>query len=234
MMAGEDSRMQILEMIDSGKITAEEGLRLLESLGDEAKPLLEDETGAGLPDTPARDEAGNLGAPASAHGDLAGQAQLNPEPPADTPPLPDMSGLRRLWVIPLWTGVGVTLAGSLLMYLALRTSGVGFWLGCASLPLVLGLVVLVLAWQSRTARWLYLHIEQRSGEYPQEITFGLPVPLRLSGWLLRTFGSRIPGMQGATLDSLLLALEHSTSPEKPFYVEVEDDEDGERVQILIG
>jgi hypothetical protein len=94
-------------------------------------------------------------------------------------------------------------------------------------------LTLVLAWQSRSARWLHLRVQQRPGEWPRTIAFSFPLPLRISSWFMRIFQPYIPGMQGVSIDEMLSALETSTSSEEPLTIEVEED-DGERVQIFIG
>ncbi len=41
-------------------------------------------------------------------------------------------------------------------------------------------------------------------------------------------------LEKTSLDEVILALENNTSPDKPFYVEIQDDEAEERVQVFIG
>jgi hypothetical protein len=95
-------------------------------------------------------------------------------------------------------------------------------------------VLIVMSWGSRTARWLHVRVRQRPGEWPQNIAFSFPIPLRMTAWFLRVFGDFIPGLHGTSVDELIVALGDSTSPENPLYIEVEDDEDGERVEVFIG
>jgi hypothetical protein len=53
-------------------------------------------------------------------------------------------------------------------------------------------------------------------------------------WFVRTFKTRIPPLQEPSVDELLRALEENTSPDNPLYIEVDEGEHGERVQIFIG
>ena len=121
------------------------------------------------------------------------------------------------------------------MFWAQQATGMSFWFFCAGIPFTLGIVLMVLAWQSRSARWLHLRVRQRSGEWPKNFTLSFPLPLRFSAWFMRTFRHRIPGMDDTSVDinAVMAALENSTSPDNPLYVEVEE-EDGERVEIYIG
>jgi hypothetical protein len=108
-------------------------------------------------------------------------------------------------------------------------------LACAWLPFLLGVAVMALAWSSRTSRWLHLriHQKQKPGEWPQKITLSFPLPLRLTTWALRTFGRYFPQLKNSGVDELILALGKNTSPDNPFYLEVDEGEAGERVQIYI-
>jgi hypothetical protein len=133
----------------------------------------------------------------------------------------------------MWVGIGILLIGALLMYWAWSASGFGFWFACTWFPFLLGVAIMALAWSSRTARWLHVRVHQKPGEKPEKISISRPIPLRLTAWFLRMFGNKIPHMEGTSLDEIILALD-ATSPEAPFYVEVNEGEDGERVEVYIG
>jgi hypothetical protein len=150
------------------------------------------------------------------------------------PPDPDeIKKWKRWWVIPMWVGVGITVIGGALMYSAYVNNGFGFWFACAWFPFMLGVLFMALAWGSRTTPWLHVRIQQRPGQSPQKIAISFPLPIRLAGWGLRTFGHSIPNMEGMDLENVLVALNESAKDGTPFFVDV-DDEDGERVQIFIG
>jgi hypothetical protein len=93
---------------------------------------------------------------------------------------------------------------------------------------------MALAWASRNSRWLHLRIHQKPGERPQTILLSFPLPLRVTAWFLRTFGRSIPQLKNSGVDELIQALEQNTVLADPFYIEVDEGEDGERVQIYIG
>jgi hypothetical protein len=104
---------------------------------------------------------------------------------------------------------------------------------CASLPFALGILLIVIGWGSRTARWLHLRVQQPPGSTPQRIVISFPLPLQFASWILRTFRGHIKGMEGIDVEGMLAAVGSNTSPENPLYVEV-DEGDGEKVQIYIG
>lgn len=236
-MSNEPLRMQILNMIERGDISAEEGLRWLEALAKNSSELPSPE---GL--TPERLAPEELAAngPENSPGMAIPETQTaaadvveTPIHPADQLPF-DAARIRRYWVVPLWIGVGVTVIAGLLMYWANQAQGIGFWFACASVPFIFGLLLIILAVQSRTARWLYLRVEQPGSEWPRVIQFGFPLPLGIAARLLRFLRGRIPNMPDIDFDEMLSSLSRSATPENPFYVQVEDDKGGKKVEIYIG
>jgi hypothetical protein len=209
-MSNEAERMHILQMIEDGKITAEEGMRLLNAL---------------------------LGKTAEASAEAAPQASPKPDPsPRTVQPNVSLEHWKR-WprsVIPMWIGVGLTTLSALWMYGAFRSGGFGLWFACATLPFVLGVVVMALAAGSRTAKWIHIRVKTGEEEWPRNIALSFPLPISLTAWFLRTFRNRIPNLKDTAVDELILALGESTSAETPLYIEVMEGEGGEQVQVYIG
>jgi hypothetical protein len=222
-MTAQNERWQILEMIEQGVITASEGVRLLEALreGSQFEPVFDE-------------EAAETSVQPPAHHASAAETSETQEPTRVEAIRANLAHWRRWWLIPFWVGVGITLLGAGLMTWAIQTSGLGWWFAFTWLPFALGLAVMVLAWNSRTARWLHLRIRQKPGERPASLAISFPLPIRPTAWFLRTFGRHIPPLQNTGLDEILLALEQSTSPQQPFYMEADEGEDGERVEVYIG
>jgi len=225
-MSEQNERLEILSMIESGVITASEGARLL-------KALEEDE----FPES-AETELGR-GGESSAATDFAAEAEERRDSDPDRLQEvfePEVEKWRRWWMVPMWFGVGITVIGALLAFWAYQASGFSFWFGCAWVPFFIGLGVIAMAWGSRTARWLHLRIKQKPGERPQTIAFSIPLPLRFTSWILRTFGRFIPDLRekGVDVAAVVQALERTTGPEAPFYVEVDEGDGEEKVQIYIG
>lgn len=214
-MASSEERVQILEMVETGAITLEEGLKLLQAI--------ETPVETAVPDAGEGTNVAGFGKP--------------PSPQPDALPLPDPEDLRkwkRWWTIPLWIGVGITVISGFLMFGAWSANGIGFWFACTWFPFLLGVGVLSLAWGSRTSPWLHLRVQQKPGEKPERITISFPLPIRLTAWGLRVFGRFIPHVDATGLDKAILALKDATDEDVPLIVNVDDGEDGERVQIFIG
>jgi len=198
-MPSETERMHILQMIEDSRISAAEGLRLLDAL--------------------------------SASGEAA------PLPvPAQSAPQADLEHWRRWWMVPMLVGVGVLLVGALLMVAAFQSSGLGFWFVCASLPFALGVLIVALAAGSRSARWLHVRVRTNpaANDWPHNIALSFPLPIRLTAWLLRLVGPFVPQLKDHGFDELILALAETTSAEAPLYMDVDEGDGGERVQVYIG
>lgn len=245
-MANASERTQILKMIADGIITADEAAKLLDALDESTEDSTSE--GALLPDSSNISESASTSPPESfeeihrgigANRFQPDEEVLEPDMIYDSytmPKPPDRDEIKkwkRWWVIPMWAGVGITVIGGALMYLALASNGFGFWFACAWFPFMLGVLLMALAWGSRTTPWLHVRIHQRPGQSPQKIAISFPLPIRFAGWGLRTFGHYIPNMEGVDLENMLVAMKESAKDGTPFFVDV-DDEDGERVQVFIG
>lgn len=244
-MVSESERKKILEMIEEGTITAEEGLTLLNALSESSSP----EIAPGVADREVveieENEPASFGSQQAVFVDTQGfeddgaaetfNGEVEVMPPAQAPPsAEEIEKWKRWWVVPLWIGAGITVVGGLLMYWAFARSGFGFWFACAWFPFLLGVAVLALAWGSRTSPWLHVRVHQAPGSTPQKIAISFPIPVRLTAWGLRTFGHHIPQMEGTSLDEVILALKDVARDGTPFFVDVDEGEDGERVQVFIG
>lgn len=214
MMPSAEERRLILQMVENGKISPEEGLELLQALGDEIEP-------ADVRST-----------------EPIQQGEIVDRPPEVSPAkaiIPqELAKWRRWWVIPFWVGVGFIVLGDYLLMLTYQKEGFGLGFLCAWVPFLLGILVITLAWLSQNGRWLHLRIKQKPGEWPRTIALSIPLPLRLAAWFFRTFSMYIHGLEKTSIDGLIMALETSTQPDNPLYVLADDGEDGERVEIYIG
>ena len=226
-MVNESERLQILEMIEKGIITASEGVQLLNSLPEEPVEVntpqineysdVKDTRSEFIPEPEVIEES-----PSADSRQSSSPYQLDSE----------VKKWRRWWWVPLTIGISITVVSGLLMSFAYQNSNY-FWFGCLWVPLLFGILVISLAAASRTARWLHVRVNQEPGEWPRTIAISLPIPIRFTAWLIRIFKPQIDGMDGANLDEVILALE-KTSPEQPFYVKVDEGESGEKVEVYIG
>jgi hypothetical protein len=204
-----DSRLQILQMIDDGKISAAEGLRLLNALSGNADGA---ETG----------------------GPEAADPTTTTVPPSATPQ--GFGYWKRWWLIPFGVGTAIAVAGSALMYWAFSSADfrLTVWFFLAACPFAFGVTLLALAAASRNAKWLHIRVNTGQAEWPRRIALSFPLPIGPTAWFLRVFGPRIPSLKNTGVDELILALGETTTPDNPFYVEVDEGPGGEKVQVYIG
>lgn len=214
----EEERTQILRMVAQGVISPEDGLNLMR--------VLDETPHSKTPDWKSKTTERSQSIPSGSFETTS--AAIDPH-------LEEIrSKARRLWQIPLWIGVAVVLASAWGMFLLLQNAGLNFWFFCLIAPLLLGALLIAAAVASHRMRWIYLDIRQKAGEKPERLWFGFPLPLKLTAWFLRTFGNRIDSLRLTHIDEVIQVLETSFSDKQPLIISVEDDEDGERVQIYIG
>jgi hypothetical protein len=210
-------RNQVLKMIEEGKITPEQGLTLMQAL---------EQQGPDVDPSPA---------PVIAPAAEEAQNKSSAEPSELDPHIERLKATaRRLWQIPLWIGIFITVLSALGMYAIMRGAGLNFWFYFMLLPLLLGVAVTALAAGSRAARWIYVDVHQQPGEHPGHIFLGFPLPLKLTAWFLRTFGPMIPDLKKTNVDDIIQVLESGFNGKEPLVVHVDEGEGGERVQVYIG
>lgn len=208
----DSERAQILKMIEDGKISAEEGLKLMQALQTEPEdeaPEGEEYVSPGLPDA---DQAS-----AAAKQDFEKR----------------ISRFRRLWVIPTLFGLGITLLGAWWMY-NIVLAGLTGWFVLALLFFLGGVSLVTLGAGSQSSRWLYVKVqEKREGASPRRIMFAFPIPTGLLRWGIRNFGHHIPARERMATDDLLKMVFETDTLNDPILIDVKED-DEQHVQVYIG
>jgi len=202
----EDPYLKVLQMIENGTLTAAEGEKLLAAM--ETEPADTSATSSPPPEVVAPPEV------------------LPESPPPSGPP----RVWRLIWVYPMIGGlIFLALAGLLTGTLIQGGKALG-WLACTIPLMLLGTLVAVLAWWSRTARWLHVSVRGKD----QNVRISLPLPLHLAAWALRLARPWVPQLRETALDEVILSLAEVDTSEGPLSVEVNDEEDGEEVRVYIG
>ena len=209
-----DEQKQILKMVEDGKISADEALTLIKAL--EQTPD-ENEVEVIEAESPFEDDAGR-GAERSAG-----------------PEFEEIKNrAKKFAMIPLGVGVVFTVLAAYWMFALVQNANYGFWFFCAWFPLLLGILLVAISTGGMNSRWVYVNVDQREGERPQHITLGFPIPLGLIGWSLRTFGRFIRGMDRANVDEIINMLSLTNHLDEPLIVNVDEGDQGDRVQVYIG
>ena len=203
-----DEEKQILRMVEDGKISPEEAMTLIKALDE----------------TPVEAEVEVIEAETGSSGERSVGSEFEEV----------KVRAQRFAMVPVWIGVAFTVLGAYWMFALVQNANYGFWFFCAWFPLLLGLLILALTAGGKSSRWLYVNVDQRKGEWPQHITLGFPVPMGIISWILRNFGHFFRGMDKTNVDDVLAALSVMDNLNEPLIVNVDEGDDGERVQVYIG
>jgi hypothetical protein len=209
-----EERKRILTMLENGTINADQAMTLIKAIEADAAADAESTS----QDEPFETEPG-------------------PGPARSAFPELDKAAAqaRRLSQIPFWAGSLLVLLTVWGMYAILQSAGYNFWFYCLGSVLLLGVIVTLLGTWSRTARWLFVRVQNlHSDGRPRNILLGFPLPLELSGWFLRIFGKHIDRLEHTSVDEVVQAISLMKNIEEPLIVNVHEDNGGERVQVYIG
>jgi len=135
---------------------------------------------------------------------------------------------RQWWWIPFSVGVAIAAAGY-----GLSTLG-GWWWICAGPAWFVGVVLMLLMLMSSRSPWVHIRVHTGEEEWPRNIALSVPLPLRPVAWFLRVFGSYFKQFDATGLDEILLAVNDQFDGKTPLTVHVDEGENGERVDIVLG
>jgi len=206
-----EERRKILQMVEEGKISAEEAADLMRALdedsAEEQMDVLESEAGSGFEGTET-----------------------------SAPEFEEVKARAlRFAMIPLWAGIGIAVLSAWGIFSIQQNVGVNFWFFCLMFPLLLGVLLIAIGSAGQGSKWLYVNVDRRyANDWPKNITLGFPLPLGLTSWFMRTFGHNINGMNKAQVDGIVEVLNATGNSDAPVIVNVDDDDDGDRVQVYIG
>jgi hypothetical protein len=209
-----EERKKILQMVEEGKISAEEAATLMRALDDDAD----------------YDEA------AEANVEVI---ESRPDPSYERAAAPEFDQIkaraRRFSLIPLWAGVFITVLSAWIIYSIQQNAGVNFWFYCMTLPLLFGVLLIALSAGGRSSRWIYVDVDRRDakpGDGPKHITLGFPIPFGFVMWFFDTFGHNINGMNKSKVDGIVQMMHATKESGEPLMVNVDDDD--AHVQVYIG
>ena len=208
-----EERKKILQMVEEGKISAEDAAKLMRALDDDT----DSET-------------------AEAEIEVIESRADSSYERVDAPEFDAIKArARRFSLIPLWTGVFVTVFSAWIIYSIQQNAGVNFWFYCMTLPLMLGVLLIALGAGGRSSRWIYVDVDRRDvkpGDGPKHITLGFPIPLGFVAWFFETFGHNINGMNKSKVEGIIQMMQATKDSNEPLMVNVDDDD--AHVQVYIG
>jgi len=204
----DNGRLDVLRRLQAGEIDAEAALGLLR----EMEPAESD---------PASSSEPLEGLEAPAEGEVIRAAPAE----AERPP----KHWANFWLYPLAAAAALLALGGLVLAMVAGFGAARGWQVCGWLPLSLGVLGLLFALWSRSAKWLHVRVKEKAGK---RVAISFPVPLTLTAWVLRIAQPFVPQLRDTGADEMILAFRDAKRDE-PLHVQV-DDEDGDKVEIYIG
>ncbi len=158
--------------------------------------------------------------------------ESQPEVSAEAPAR-ELAGAQwaRFWIYPLLAGGGLLILGALVLGLVYALAAASGWRVCGWLPMIAGLLVMLLALWSRRAKWLHVRFSKRGG---RRRALSFPLSLTLAAWGVRLARPYVPQLKDTVVDDLIIALRDSTARGEPLFIDVQDGEEGERIQLYVG
>jgi hypothetical protein len=203
-----EERKKILEMVANGKISAEEAATLMRALDDSAEEEIQ-------------------------------VIEAGPSFGSEKTEAPEFDQVRRRAMrfsgAFLSIGIIFTVLSAWAMFGIQKNSGLNFWFFCMTMPLFLGILLTMLGAGSRTSRWLYVNVDRsHQTEFPRNITIAFPLPLGLASWVLKNFGHMFSGLKNTNVDEIVQAIAMAKDITEPLIVNVDNGDNGEKVQVFIG
>ncbi len=222
-MTTREERQQVLRMVADGKITAEEGSRLLAALSGGTLP--EAAASAAAPEQPQE----------------IPQPQPEPQPETQTPeqdvvpPPPPIDAktpdTRHWWQVPFWIGAALLVAGAFTLAGTLSSGAICLVLLCGLPMLLAGILAVIVAWFARNGPWVHIRVKN---DRPGEHNVNISVPLDLGVVAVRMAEPFVPQMRNTGVDDVILSMKDNVKKDQPLIIDVHDDEDGEHVQVVVG
>ena len=204
-MTTSEERQQVLRMIADGKITPEEGSRLLAALSGGKPPALAESAvpGEQSDNTPRTEQA------APQQQAYTPEQEVVPHPPPIEEQMPDT---RHWWQVPFWIGAALLVAGAFTLAGGLSGSAICLALLCGLPMLLIGILAVIVAWFARNGPWVHIRVKNdRPGEHNVNISVPLDlgvvaVRLALDGPVVRVLGLEAQDVAGPDRDDGLRCL----------------------------
>lgn len=207
-MTSDENKLEILKKVQDGTLTVEEGADLIGIL-DRAKTNEQQQSAGQIPPVEPVDV-------------------VTPEPPRVS------SCWKAAWSMILLGGAVLTAFSAYWMYQGYEKAGLGWGFWLSWIPFMIGLLLIIFGWILMESPWLHVRVQSHEDNKPKKIAFSMPLPLQLATWVFRHFGSYMPReVQEKGVEDMLKEVEVSLKRGDPFQVEVEDNDDGDKVYINI-
>lgn len=157
--------------------------------------------------------------------DNTAESEVETTSVADAPP-----NFNNLWLIPMGVGVTILIIGGLMLSSAYQAGG-WFLFVCGWPLFAIGLLVVIAAWFARTGPWVHVRITHDNKDR-RDIKISLP--LNPAIFILKIIRPFVPRFKNTAIDELLMSMKDNVNRDQPLVVDVNEAEDGERIQVVIG
>jgi hypothetical protein len=158
-------------------------------------------------------------------------AEDTPAPEAETTSVPsEPPNFSNLWLIPMGVGVAILIIGGLMLSSAYQAGG-WFLFVCGWPLFAIGLLVIIAAWFARTGPWVHVRITH---DKKDQRDIKISLPLDPAVFILKIVRPFVPRLKDTAIDELLMSMKDNVNRDQPLVVDVNEAEDGERIQVVIG
>ncbi len=205
-MTTDEQKLEILRKVENGSLSVEEGAELIGQLeqGEDTQPQPE---------------------------------VLDSMPPIAPIQNPAASGCwKAAWSMILVGGAILTGFSAYWIYQGYQRSGFGWGFWLSWIPLVIGVGLMIFGWALMESPWMHVRVESKDEYKTGLYVFSMPVPFNIARWALNNFGQYIKPTGGMDTDSILILIdqaEESIRRGEPFRVQVDEEEDGTKVDVFI-
>lgn len=215
---------KILNMVNNGDITAEEGLRLINTVSsseavDEENDIEDENYGS-------EDEVSGI-TTNNSMGDV--EIIQTTESPFDQERI---NKFKKWWFLPFSVGLILTVISSIWMYLGITSKGLGWGFWLSWIPFIIGIVIMAISALSSKSKWIHIRVREKGKGKHVNIRFSMPMPLGAAKWFIRNFSHKLKKTKELPLDEIITEIEQGITSDSPLYVKVNDD--GDEVEIYIG
>lgn len=205
-MSSDESKLLILKQVEAGILSPEEGSGLLEILDRDGSNFHEPEP------TP--------------------EVITSSLPEVEVPPIAWYWKLG--WSLFMWLGVLLTILSAYWMFKGYQAAGFGAGFFFSWIPFILGILLTYAGARLIEAHWVHVKVNTKDEGKPLHIDLAMPLPLGFAGWIFKNFGRYMPEeVRDRHIDEMLVELESSIKSGEPFQVQVDDEKDGDHVEVLI-
>jgi hypothetical protein len=206
LMTRDESKLEILKKVESGILSVEEGSALLGIFDKAERQPVEPE----IIDHP-------------------GEAFAEP---VETP---KVSGCwKAAWSMILLAGAVLTAFSAFWVYQGYMNKGFGWGFWLSWIPLVLGVFIMVGGWILLESPWMHVRIHSKEDKKDLNIVLSMPIPFGLARWVFKTFGVYMPEeVRKKGIPEMLDLIEGTLRNGEPFHVQVDDKDDGSKVEVIM-